>query len=90
MLSVDDLPVLSALSVIVGSARNYQVAVLTAHVDDWTELTTLAEALVEAFGEPPTGQSAAEATSDALRTMEAQGIVAIADPVTESVPSQSI
>jgi hypothetical protein len=58
--------------------------------DDWTELTTLAEALVAAFGEPPTGQSAAEATSDALRTMEAQGIVAITDPVTESVPSQSI
>ena len=43
---------------------------------DWTELATLAEALVEAFGEPPTGQTAAEATSDALRRMEAQGIVA--------------
>ena len=53
---------------------------------DWTELTTLAEALVEAFGEPPTGQTAAEATSDALRRMEAQGIVALPDPVTKSVP----
>jgi hypothetical protein len=58
--------------------------------DDWTELTTLAEALVDAFGDPPAGQSPAEATSDALRTMEAQGIVAITDAVTESVPSQSI
>jgi hypothetical protein len=48
--------------------------------DDWTELTTLAEALVGAFGHPPTGESAAEATADALRTLEAQGIVAIADP----------
>ena len=47
---------------------------------DWTELMALAEALVDAFGDPPTGQSAAEATSNALRTMEAQGIVAIADP----------
>jgi len=47
---------------------------LIAH--DWTELTILAEALVEAFGDPPTGQTAAVATSDALRRMEAQGIVA--------------
>jgi hypothetical protein len=57
---------------------------------DWTELTTLAEAVVDAFGAPPGGQSADEATSDALRTLEAQGIVTIADPVTETVPSQSI
>lgn len=57
---------------------------------DWTELPTLAGGLVDAFGEPPAGQSAAEATSNALRTMAAQGIVTIADPVTESVPNQSI
>ena len=56
----------------------------------WTELTALAEALVEEFGEPPSGQSAAEATSDALHTLAAQGIVALVDPVAESVPNQSI
>ena len=57
---------------------------------DWTDLTTLAAALVDAFGDPPTERSAASATSDALHTLEAEGIVEIADPVKDLVPNPPI
>ena len=56
----------------------------------WTELAALAEALVEEFGDPPSGQSATAATLDALHTLEAEGIVEMADPVKDLVPNSPI
>ena len=52
--------------------------------DDWTDLTTLSEGLVAAFGTPPTG-SAAEATAEALRALEAEKVVEIENSVNRSI-----
>ena len=52
--------------------------------DDWTDLTTLSESLVAAFGTPPTG-SAVEATAEALRALEAEKVVEIERSVNRSI-----
>jgi hypothetical protein len=52
--------------------------------DDWTDLAAVSEGLVEAFGTPPAG-SAAEATAQALRALQAEGVVEIENSVNRSI-----
>jgi len=52
--------------------------------DDWTDLAPLSEGLVEAFGVPPAG-SATEATAEALRALQAEGVVEIENSVNRSI-----
>jgi hypothetical protein len=52
--------------------------------DDWTDLTTVSQGLEAAFGVPPTG-SAAEATTEALQALEAEGVLEIENSVNQSI-----
>jgi hypothetical protein len=52
--------------------------------DDWTDLTTVSQGLEAAFGVPPTG-SAAEATTEALQALEAEGVVELENSVNQSI-----
>jgi hypothetical protein len=52
--------------------------------DEWTDLAPLSQALVAAFGAPPSG-TAADATAEALRVLHAEGIVEIEISVNGSI-----
>ena len=52
--------------------------------DEWTDLATLSQGLVSTFGAPPNG-SAAEATAEALRALEAEGVVEIENSVNRPI-----
>jgi hypothetical protein len=52
--------------------------------DEWTDLEALSQGLEAAFGVPPTG-SAAEATTEALQALEAEGVLEIENSVNQSI-----
>ena len=52
--------------------------------EDWIDLAPLSEGLVEAFGVPPAG-SAIAATAEALRALQAEGVVEIENSVNRSI-----